>query len=205
VGLHRRAQAAPLKRFKCYARPQAQAVSWVTEQQHPAAPLDAVVVLAGVLTPDGGLPEWVTRRLDAACDLHAQQGSRPPILCLGERVPAACLSPLGQPPCSPGTVPRPATAASSPHGPATRPAGAGTPHKPPVLSATRYVIHEATSCARWARGPLPQAQPQAGAAAARPERYVPSRAAAGPHPTNSSAARLNHPPAHPPARLAAAT
>lgn len=34
---------------------------------------------------------------------------------------------------------------SSPH-PAS---GAGTPHKPPVLGPTKYVIHEATSCASY--------------------------------------------------------
>ena len=29
---------------------------------------------AGGLTPDGGLPEWVTRRLDAGADIQRQQG-----------------------------------------------------------------------------------------------------------------------------------
>jgi hypothetical protein len=40
-------------------------------------------VLAGGLTPDGGLPEWVHRRMDVARDLHIMQGRRPPIICSG--------------------------------------------------------------------------------------------------------------------------
>lgn len=32
----------------------------------------------GGLTPNGGLPEWVTRRLDAGADIQRQQGNLPP-------------------------------------------------------------------------------------------------------------------------------
>jgi hypothetical protein len=49
------------------------------------AELDAVVMLAGGLLPDGGLPEWVTRRLDTAYDVHLLQQRRCPILLLGAR------------------------------------------------------------------------------------------------------------------------
>jgi hypothetical protein len=45
--------------------------------------LDAVVMLAGGLLPDGGLPEWVTRRLDTAYDVHLLQGRCCPVLLLG--------------------------------------------------------------------------------------------------------------------------
>jgi hypothetical protein len=49
----------------------------------PASSFDAIIVLAGGLTPDGGLPEWVCRRMDVARDLHLLQGRRPPIVCSG--------------------------------------------------------------------------------------------------------------------------
>ena len=55
------------------------------ELQDPANTFDAIIVLAGGLTPDGGLPEWVNRRMDVARDLHLLQGRRPPILCSGEQ------------------------------------------------------------------------------------------------------------------------
>jgi hypothetical protein len=84
-----RRHAAPVRRFRSYAQ---QPLSWVTGQHEaPTTGFEAIVVLAGGLTPDGGLPEWVTRRLDAACDLHMLQPSRPTILCLGEREHAGGL------------------------------------------------------------------------------------------------------------------
>jgi hypothetical protein len=46
-------------------------------------PLDAVVMLAGGLHPDGGLPDWVSRRLDTAHDLAKLQQQRCPVLMLG--------------------------------------------------------------------------------------------------------------------------
>jgi hypothetical protein len=45
--------------------------------------LDAVVMLAGGLLPDGGMPDWVARRLDAAHDVHLLQQRRCPVLMLG--------------------------------------------------------------------------------------------------------------------------
>jgi hypothetical protein len=44
---------------------------------------DVIVVLAGGLLPDGGLPSWAERRLDVGRDLHMMLGRRPPILCSG--------------------------------------------------------------------------------------------------------------------------
>lgn len=49
----------------------------------PSCCFDAIIVLAGGLTPDGGLPEWVNRRMDVARDLHLLQGRKPLILSSG--------------------------------------------------------------------------------------------------------------------------
>jgi hypothetical protein len=50
----------------------------------PSMQFDAIVVLAGGLLPDGGLPVWAERRLDVGRDLHIMLGRKPPILCSGE-------------------------------------------------------------------------------------------------------------------------
>jgi hypothetical protein len=50
----------------------------------PSMQFDAIVVLAGGLLPDGGLPVWAERRLDVGRDLHMMLGRKPPILCSGE-------------------------------------------------------------------------------------------------------------------------
>lgn len=47
---------------------------------------DAIMVLAGGLTTDGGLPEWVHRRLDVARGLHLMHSRKPPVVCLGTLV-----------------------------------------------------------------------------------------------------------------------
>jgi len=47
--------------------------------------VDAVIVLAGGLTPEGGLPPWVEARLDAAAAVH--KALRVPILCTGGGTP----------------------------------------------------------------------------------------------------------------------
>eukprot|EP00879_Flechtneria_rotunda_P024790 GHRR01026303.1.p1 GENE.GHRR01026303.1~~GHRR01026303.1.p1 ORF type:complete len:383 (+),score=104.28 GHRR01026303.1:535-1683(+) len=49
--------------------------------------IDAIMVLAGGLTPHGGLPDWVHRRLDVARDLHLLKDRKPPIICLGGGTP----------------------------------------------------------------------------------------------------------------------
>lgn len=51
--------------------------------QDPSSTFDAIIVLAGGLTLDGGLPEWVHRRMDVARDLHMMQGRKPAIVCSG--------------------------------------------------------------------------------------------------------------------------
>lgn len=93
--------------------------------------VDGVMVLAGGLKRNGGLPEWVHRRLDLARDAHhlaaaaaaagasvgddegGQQQRRrkqpPPIVCLG----------------------------------------GGTPHKPDVITPTGHALHEATACTTY--------------------------------------------------------
>jgi hypothetical protein len=57
----------------------------------PNMQFDAIVVLAGGLLPDGGLPVWAERRLDLGRDLHMMLGRRPPILCSGE---VLCVLPV---------------------------------------------------------------------------------------------------------------
>jgi uncharacterized SAM-binding protein YcdF (DUF218 family) len=88
-----------------------------------AAPLDAVIVLAGGLLADGGLPPWVTRRLDAAAGV--------------QRLQARCR-PAGENPAD--ARPPPPIVLS----------GGGTPHKrPPVDPVTGHPLHESTACARY--------------------------------------------------------
>lgn len=41
---------------------------------HVASNYDAILVLGGGLTPDGHLPPWVARRLDAAVTIQRLQG-----------------------------------------------------------------------------------------------------------------------------------
>lgn len=51
--------------------------------------VDAVVVVAGGMTPEGGLPEWVTPRLDYAYEAYARaaEGNKPRILLSGSMTP----------------------------------------------------------------------------------------------------------------------
>jgi len=49
--------------------------------------LDAVLVLAGGLLEDGGLPPWVVRRLEVAAGVAAAQHTACPVLCLGGGTP----------------------------------------------------------------------------------------------------------------------
>ena len=52
---------------------------------------------AGGLTPQGGLPPWVSRRLDAAADIQQRQQTPAKLLCLGGGTPhkPAVLGPSG--------------------------------------------------------------------------------------------------------------
>lgn len=52
-----------------------------------AADYDAVMVLGGGLTPDGGLPPWVERRLEGALHVYSQQPRPIPIVLLGAGTP----------------------------------------------------------------------------------------------------------------------
>jgi len=71
-----------------YHEPRFKRISEADLQQRSSS-FDAIVVLAGGLTLDGGLPEWVHRRMDVARDLHILQGRRPAIVCAGELVLAS--------------------------------------------------------------------------------------------------------------------
>lgn len=66
-----------------YSPPQFQQLP-AAQLQDPSSRFDAIIVLAGGLTLDGGLPEWVHRRMDVARDLHMLQGRKPAIVCSGE-------------------------------------------------------------------------------------------------------------------------
>ncbi|KAL3146162.1 hypothetical protein ABBQ32_002878 [Trebouxia sp. C0010 RCD-2024] len=48
---------------------------------------DAVVVLGGGLTPDGGIPAWGQQRLQTALTIHKQTSGACPLLCLGGGTP----------------------------------------------------------------------------------------------------------------------
>ncbi|GBF93965.1 hypothetical protein Rsub_06214 [Raphidocelis subcapitata] len=69
------------------ARAGGAAASAVAALAASGPPLDAVVMLAGGLHPDGGLPDWVSRRLDTSFDIHLTQQRRCPILMLGGGTP----------------------------------------------------------------------------------------------------------------------
>lgn len=106
------------------------------------AGLDAVMILAGGMMPDGSCPPPVQRRLDAAHSLQRlrlqsdtkQQQEQPQ-----SSTSSSSSSPL-PPPRSVG----------KPYAPPVVCLGGGTPHKPPILSAaTGHVVHESTSCAAY--------------------------------------------------------
>lgn len=135
-------------------------------------PVDAIMVLAGGLLRDGGLPLWVARRLDVAHGLHVLQQHRPPVVCLGgcgsnnttwfrrrgvdcRCCPRMCchlVLHLHRPP--PAHSPSAHASLSKRHGAAIctcvlAAAGGGTPHKPDVLMPSGHVLHESTACSRY--------------------------------------------------------
>ena len=67
--------AAPLPQISC------------DDDGRPFDGVDAVIVLAGGLTPEGGLPPWVEARLDAAAAVHKALRCAVPILCSGGGTP----------------------------------------------------------------------------------------------------------------------
>lgn len=98
-----------------------------------ARPLDAVVVLAGGLLPDGGLPPWVTRRLDTAAGVQRLVAARCRPRGVGGGGGGGALRSQAPPPLPPIVL-----------------SGGGTPHKkPPVDPVTGHPLHESTACARY--------------------------------------------------------
>lgn len=85
----------------------------------PNTELDAIMVLGGGLCPDGGIPPWVIRRLDAATHLYSLQ----PNNANGDKYGAKKCKVLLL--------------------------GAGTPHKPAVVDSHGYVLHESTAYATY--------------------------------------------------------
>jgi uncharacterized SAM-binding protein YcdF (DUF218 family) len=115
------------------------------------------MVLGGGLLPDGGLPEWVLRRLEGSLYLyqqqreqHAQQQQKhqhklEQDLLLSSATPAA---PSGT---NSGTAAwGPAAAVAAATGPCRLlMLGAATPHKPPVLDELGHVLYESTAYASY--------------------------------------------------------
>lgn len=98
---------------------------------------DAVVVLGGGLTPDGGIPAWGQQRLQTALAIHKQTSevtqTRSAGHMLMQHEPAFQHIQYMQQTCSAGGA-CPLLCL-----------GAGTPHKPAVLSGTGHVIHESSA------------------------------------------------------------
>lgn len=90
------------------------------------------MVLGGGLLPDGGLPEWVARRLDGALDLYRQQQQQAEWQGgNGSTLQRGTSSSSQRWPCSIVLL------------------GAGTPHKQPVIDSAGYVLHESTAYATY--------------------------------------------------------
>ena len=112
-------------------------------QHPPPRDVDAIIVLAGGQTTSGsGLPSWVERRLDLSLGLQRLQKKKCPILCLGTCAGIGILLRRGK--CISIKL-----AMLSPPVIVNGRAGGGTPHKPPILTPTGYVIHESTACAAY--------------------------------------------------------
>lgn len=106
---------------------------------HPTNPIptdyDAIFVLGGGLTSSGGLPPWVTRRLDAAAHIYSLQQP---------------LSTSSSPFSSYQSTPRTKLHPNGQSKPPITLLGAGTPHKPPVIrQETNHILHESTAYADY--------------------------------------------------------
>lgn len=78
----------PPLQTRCQSQPPATQLAWHTNGKPARTDLDAIIVLAGGLHDDGGLPPWVHRRLDLAAGLAAAQHSaRCALLCSGGGTP----------------------------------------------------------------------------------------------------------------------
>ncbi|PSC72031.1 Rossmann-like alpha beta alpha sandwich fold isoform B [Micractinium conductrix] len=115
------------------------------------------MLLGGGLLPDGGLPEWVVRRLEGCLHLYQQQAQRSLAAVAATAISngAAALSltdgngsGAGLPTAS-TQLPGGFTQLTTPGAPPIVLLGAGTPHKPPVIDAGGYVLHESTAYADW--------------------------------------------------------
>lgn len=99
---------------------------------------DAIMMLGGGLLPDGGMPEWVLRRLEGCLHLYQAHAEL-------EDSSSSSSSSNGSSSNSRGVGSRSAAARR----PAIVLLGAGTPHKPPVIDAGGYVLHESTAYADY--------------------------------------------------------
>ena len=114
------------------------------------------MMLGGGLLPDGGLPEWVVRRLEGARHLYMQQPTHPQKQQQQAYAPAAVAGAAGS---TPGATPPAADWRQPEAGAAAAAAaqsgcpivllGAGTPHKPAVVDAAGFVLHESTAYAAY--------------------------------------------------------
>ena len=108
---------------------------------------DAIMMLGGGLLPSGGLPEWVERRLEGCLHLYQQQ------LALQAASESSSSSSGGGGASQAQRQQQRRWPGADPAGPGSSGAcpvvllGAGTPHKPPVIDAGGYVLHESTAYA----------------------------------------------------------
>lgn len=99
---------------------------------------DAIMMLGGGLLPDGGMPEWVVRRLEGCLHLYHAQVEQD-----------ACSSSNGSSGSGGGSSTKDGPLPAAPRRPSIVLLGAGTPHKPPVIDAGGYVLHESTGYADY--------------------------------------------------------
>ncbi|KAL4440424.1 hypothetical protein ABPG75_003425 [Micractinium tetrahymenae] len=102
------------------------------------------MMLGGGLLPDGGMPDWVVRRLEGCLHLyHTQAASRPGSSSAANGGSSGNTGSSSSGSTAAGSLP------AAPHRPAIVLLGAGTPHKPPVIDAGGYVLHESTAYADY--------------------------------------------------------
>lgn len=146
-----------------------QRLAWGVGSTPVRTDFDAIVVLAGGLLPDGGLPPWSLRRLDLAASLAAlqqpQQAPSPqPSLARpatpGRAEGAAAGVANGSADGSDNGSSRGgddgggdgSSGGEAAPGCVVLCSGGGTPHRPTVLSESGYVLFESTSCASYLVG-----------------------------------------------------
>lgn len=105
---------------------------------------DAIMMLGGGLLPNGGMPEWVQRRLEGCLHLYHAQAALEASSTSSSGGSTASSNGSGG--ISSGPL------AAAPLRPPIVLLGAGTPHKPPVIDAGGYVLHESTAYADYLVG-----------------------------------------------------